>query len=177
MKDFIYVSIPRTGSNTLREVLPNQVANENHKALRLIERDGFSFCFKRHPFDILVSWFFYHKIYQKQEVYNVSFKEWIQQGCPTHWSEEFLKRCGVSHPVMQSDYICNEQGDLIVDFIGDFNQLQRHFDAVCTKIDLPKIELPVKNNVKHESYNYYFNTETKAMVEKQFERDFEILKF
>jgi hypothetical protein len=48
----------------------------------------------------------------------------------------------------QSDFVCNETGDIVVDFLGKFENLQTDFNQVCQHIRLPPTELPHINKSK-----------------------------
>jgi hypothetical protein len=50
----------------------------------------------------------------------------------------------------QSDFVCNESGDIIVDFLGKFENLRTDFDQVCQYLRLPPTELPHVNKSKKQ---------------------------
>jgi len=174
--DFIYISIPRTGSTSIRSILP-QIDDENHKSINLIFRKGFSFGFVRNPFELLVSWHQYHKQHQKQEVYNKAFLNWVFEGCPHHWTPDFLKSRGITHPLNQHEYLCDSEGKIIVDFVGRFETLQKDFSFVCQKIGFNSSNVPYKNNSQHNSWESYYTPKAIAFVQNKFKKDFQIFNF
>ena len=173
---YIYISIPRTGSVSIRKILP-QINDENHKSIKKIERQGFSFAFVRNPYELLVSWFFYHKQTQGQEVYNTDFVSWVLKGCPHHWTPDFLEGRGLTHPLNQYEYVCNDKGEIIVDFIGRFETLQKDFSFVCNKIGHNNTNIPFGNNSKHNEWELYYTPKALAVVKELFKTDFKLFNF
>jgi hypothetical protein len=52
----------------------------------------------------------------------------------------------------QSDFVYSKEGELLVDYIGRFEDLQNGFDFVCNQIGIPKTKLPHVN--ESESNNF-----------------------
>lgn len=177
MIEHIYISIPRTGTNSIHSVL-GQVENENHRSIRTIERKGFSFGFVRNPFDLLVSWFQYHRQFQKQYTqYHDDFLTWINKGCPCHWPVDLMEWKGITHPLNQWEYLCNLDGEIIVDFVGRYERLQQHFIHVSDVIGNENKALPHINAAKHQEWKSYYTPKALALVKTQFEKDFKIFNY
>jgi hypothetical protein len=51
------------------------------------------------------------------------------------------------------DFVCDEDGNTLVDFVGRYENLQDDFDFVCKKIDIYPVKLP-KWNVGGSSENH-----------------------
>jgi hypothetical protein len=105
----------------------------------------------------------------------------------------------------QSDYVYTDAGDLLVDFIGRFEDLQNGFDHVCKNIGLPEIQVPhVNESRKNDSifslkpkklaknilrsintksiptyttYQEYYDQESIDLVAKIYKRDIELFKY
>ena len=73
MENYIYVSIPKTGTNSIHEVMGNTKYNHITAITirNLIGEKEYnskeSFCFIRNPIDLVKSWYYYHK-YSKNVV-------------------------------------------------------------------------------------------------------------
>jgi len=46
--------------------------------------------------------------------------------------------------------VCNERGDIIVDFVGKFENLRTDFNQICQHLGLPPTELPHINKSKKQ---------------------------
>ena len=201
----IFVHIPKTGGSSMECVLgmlpPNelygfedyngtkfdnsvgiQMASKGAKlkclqhlgAHQIMERYSldiwgsyFKFAFVRNPFDLVVSNYNYvlqkrkdlHKRYSLTE--NMSF-------------EDFLK--SDIYKIKQKNYVCNKNGEIILDFIGRYENIVDDFRYVCKKIDLG-FQLPKINESKRKDYREYYSKETKEIVEKTYKDDIELFKY
>ena len=101
MDKYIYISIPKTGTNSIHEILRN--TKYNHIPAKTIKNiigektynSGVSFCFFRNPVDLVKSWYYYHKfspnVIRKdvKDFYPETFDEWIfKMNCKTHWENK-----------------------------------------------------------------------------------------
>ena len=177
--EFIFISIPRTGTNSINKIL-GQAPNENHKSIKMINRKGYSFGFTRNPYDLVLSWYLYHRAYQPHhEIYQkLFFFNWVIEGCPHHWEDGFLKDRGLTHPLNQFEYLCNSNGNLAVDFIGRYETLQLHFNEVCEKIGIEASPLPRINGTGRKSrYIEHYNATTYEKIKAQFKTDFKLFNY
>ena len=75
------------------------------------------------------------------------------------------------------DFVVDDNGKIIVDFIGRLESIEKDFAYVCSKIGLAKIKLPRHNISKHEKYTRYYNNQSKMLVAKLFQSDLETFKY
>lgn len=73
------------------------------------------------------------------------------------------------HP--QSEFICDEAGKLMIDYAGQYEDLQGAFNHVCKETGLPASLLEVVNTSKHKPYQEYYNEELVEMVKKYYQQD------
>ena len=176
---FIFIHINKTGGTSIEEILKKLSRNLNvkhhfiQKYRKLADaKHGFENYFKftivRNPWDRLLSNYFYKKLNYNNLIQDLSFKKWITNSCDGNYSFEYsLSR----HT--QLDWIVDENGEVVVDFIGKFENLQEDFDTICDKIGIPRQKLPHKNKSKHKHYTEYYDDETRAIVAEKYAKDIE----
>lgn len=127
-----------------------------------IYRSYFSFAIVRNPWDWQVSLYNYmlknSAHHQHALVKDLgSFEEYIRWRC----AEEVR---------YQRDFIYSDKGDLLVDFVGRFEQLNDDFQKICSRIGIVAT-LPKMNVSSSGSYRDYYNPDTVALVNTTFEPD------
>jgi hypothetical protein len=198
---FIYFSIPKTGSVSIRHKLtpfsdiesePTGPYSHHGDASTLKEHfkekgwdwnTYFKFAFVRNPWDILVSYYFYQK--KKVADWSASnpaaeedantFKIWKHtiQTYPTF--DKYVKHGGWLKLAgrLQYDWISNEYGKKIVDYVGRLENIQKDFDKVCDKIGIPRQKLGVSNKSEHKHYTELYDDETREIVAEKYAKDIE----
>jgi hypothetical protein len=123
----------------------------------------FKFAFVRNPWDWQVS--LYH--YMLTDPFNPHYEEvrrWGSFDAYIRW------RCAVA-PAPQSAFVCDETGQLLVDYVGRFERIHEDFRVIAERIGLGSIELPHLKKVEHPPYQELYSPETRALVARAFERD------
>ena len=132
----------------------------------------FKFTFVRNPWDLQVS--SYHHI--RREVPHVmesieGFPQFIRWKLDPERPYQYHVDTSIE---LQSDYLVDLRGKVIVDFLGRYERLQEDFDEVCGRIGIPRRELPEKRKAKDRgAYREYYDDETAEMVARHFRRDIE----
>jgi hypothetical protein len=161
------------------------ISQENYEAY-------FKFAFVRNPWSRLISFYKYLGYAGR-----LTFSEFIQG--------EFLeKEWGENQWFVgpQYDYIFDEQGNQLVDYVGKLEALQKGFDDVCGQLQLPQTKLPYVNTTVHEKgtlrtiknfikkispvhryiesydhYSKYYDSETRGIVSEMYARDIEFFGY
>jgi len=100
------------------------------------------------------------------------------------------------HVIPQYNFLYNETGKLLVDFVGRFENLQDDFDLICSKIGITDSQLPhvnssnqasIKDKIiklvsgkrKSKSYHYtdYYDEETEEIVRDMYMKDIKTFKY
>jgi hypothetical protein len=95
----------------------------------------FKFSFVRNPWDRLVSEYRY-----RGYPVRVDFKTFVFEHLPERQFSDLY-----THIVPQYDFLHDEGGKLLVDFVGRYESLQADFDVVCSRLGLPATPLPHVN--------------------------------
>jgi len=182
----IFIHVPKTGGCSIEHVLdPNvkldtysmisrvlgntELVDKHAKVEKYANSNQFKFAFVRNPWDWLVSYYKWMKL--NRDLTTQDFKAWVKAN-PNPL------------PHSQHSYI-SVGGNVIVDFVGRFENLQEDFDKVCDKIGIPRKKLPHKNSSKYiknaegkweverKHYTEYYDDETKDIVSERYAKDIE----
>lgn len=78
----------------------------------------------------------------------------------------------------QSDFLTDSEGNIIVNYIGKTEELQRLMDEICNKIGIEPVDLGHKNKSdKKTNYMSYYDNELRKEVYKYFKKDFELFDY
>jgi hypothetical protein len=144
----IFKPFPYDGHISAR-ALANEIGHDTFN-------DYFSFSMVRNPWDWQLSMYHFMLSRPKHPTHQTikdlgSFEKYIQ------WRSEVGMHS-------QKALLSNKKGELMIDYVGRFEELQKHFDIICEKIGI-KAELPHKKFLKKKKpYQFYYNSETRDMV-------------
>lgn len=203
----IFIEVPKTGSTSIRSILgipPNPHANIwqtryelqnywthhggalNHVLAGLylllpakkrneigtrIFQSYFKFGFVRNPWDRVVS------MYERREGLqigrNMTFEEFVD------WVQFASSTC--IHPVPhrnQFDWFVDPHGNVLVDFIGRFENLEQDWARIAEKLGIDK-PLPHENRNPRRSRHYteYYTARTRDLVAERFRVDIEFFGY
>jgi hypothetical protein len=184
---YIFFAIPKTGTHSVREALHHYSADDDWEQQALFAEsvipiaeiaeikhghisvsqlnsvfdqqqwsDYFRFGFVRNPFDRFVSTCAF---LNRQ---NSRF-----QANPLLWMKMALDRPAFRQRILvapQSDLLTGANGELGVDFVGRYETLQASLDAVFEHLDLPMVELKVRNRSEHAHYREYYDDHLRRLV-------------
>lgn len=142
----------------------------NHiKASQMVDAIGrqtfdsyFSFAFVRNPWDWQVSLYNFmlkknthhqHDLVRKFE----NFDQYIRWRC-----QEEVR--------LQKDFIYSNEGELLVDFVGRYENLEADFQKICSRIGI-EASLPRLNVSNTRPYQQFYTSETEELVRRTFEAD------
>jgi hypothetical protein len=191
-RKLLFVHVQKTGGTSiahmLRQALPDaQEILGTHDHARWAKRELgseygglFKFAFVRNPWARLVSW--YEMIVQNSgpESAVAPNRLWSYVVSSSSSFEEFILRCTEtiddvdgrkSFLYNQLDYITDDAGNVIVDFVGRFEHLVGDVGKVFAKLGLPFEAMPHTNPSKHLHYSEYYTPGTREVVAKRFARD------
>lgn len=135
----------------------------------------FKFAFVRNPWDWQVS--MYHFILKETEHIHhqrvksmMGFKDYVR------WMINEKKPFARGATRFQKDMLCNANGEIMVDFVGRFENLADDFSYICQVLNL-QASIPYLNKSKHASYQSYYDEETRDLIAERFSDDIELFGY
>lgn len=184
----ILIHIQKTGGSSIEQALRgvdatignNLYAGQRHIGAKdfrnmidpAIWNSYYKFAFVRNPWDRLVSWhrmcmeFGGNKFQTYVRINHPEFSDFIRDGnC-----DGLARTCQ-----NQLDYITDDKGNVLVDFIGRFENLEEDF----RKMNLAGtgVKLPHANKSSHKDYRSYYSEETREIVAQRFAKDCEFFGY
>jgi Sulfotransferase family len=106
---------------------------------------SYKFSFVRNPWDRVTS--LYKYLAQRE---GLQFKEFVMKSLRSDlWKERYW------FVGPQWEFVCDEGGNLMVDFVGRFERLQADFNQVCQALNLPPLEVPHVNKSKKKRWRQH----------------------
>lgn len=129
----------------------------------------FKFAIVRNPYDRFVSFCAYMQredlSFEKQALSRM--KEMIQNKA---MHQRILFR-------PQYEFITDSAMELMVNFVGRYEQLQTAYQHICTQLHIPSAKLPKVNRSVHKPYTDYYDEELRQRVFEFYRKDFELLGY
>ncbi|NEO98873.1 MAG: sulfotransferase family protein [Symploca sp. SIO2E9] len=180
----ISVHIPKTAGNSIARGLAyngfakTPLLKKHAKAQEYREVVGnrvweecFTFALVRNPWDLMVS----------------SYNWWLQKASKyeqLHQEIEAIRQLGSFPAFINSiygsmmlneyygsivDWICDCRQKVIVEFVGKFESLDDDWSYICKRLSLKDTTLPHTNQTSRLTYQDYYDTKSKKIVEQRFE--------
>lgn len=77
----------------------------------------------------------------------------------------------------QTEYICDNDGNLMVDYVGEYEQLEESYRKICDRTGVPYSNLESVNVTTRDSCKPQLDDELKALVRQRYLTDFELLDY
>ena len=137
----------------------------------------FKFAFVRNPWDLQVSSFHHIRRERPQFLGDhddfAYFLRWkLDPGRPYQFHVD-------TSIELQTDYLIDLHGNIVVDFIGRYERLGADFDEACRRIGLTQVQLPHRRQAKDRAHDYrsYYDADTAELVASHFARDIALLGY
>jgi chondroitin 4-sulfotransferase 11 len=185
---FIFIAVPKTGSSSVERILQpladkagSNRFNKHVLAMKLQDelvteqwRAAYKFAFVRNPYTWMYSWYRFRQRdslnqpdspYRDRYTGDISFDEFIHS---FYKNEMMLK---------QSDFIATHRGELLVDFVGRFENLQQDFALVCSKLDITAEHLPRVKVSKIDDAAEAMSASSRQIINDYFSQDFDMFGY
>lgn len=158
-------------------------------------KEYFKFTFVRNPWDQIVSLYHFYtsgsEMYKRDYYKGVSFTEYVRltHGQITRWERKIQQQReeGVLPKYPTRVYPCEIQwiwytdfmGNLLVDYIGQFETIEKDFKLICDHIGID-VKLPhvnIANSRKNKEYRDHFTDETRYLVEEYAWREIQMFGY
>ena len=155
------------------------------KVLSEVWDQYFTFGFVRNPWDWMISWYTY---FLKRQLRGAPICDWLQKDLSSYEDfNAFVRgRNEGNHgrwlPSCLSRNLVDETGEVVLDYVGKMENIQKDFDNICDIIGMKKRMLPNKdhwsrNVTDHEQYRKYYNEESKKIIAKRFEKTIDLFGY
>ncbi len=171
MKDYLFVRIPKTASTSVCHALGKMC--EHKTALELRDEvpdfnERYKFTIVRHPYDRFLSMFYFFSALYGQGYDNPNdFLENVAwETIQKHHDYQFLRP--------QTDFICDNNHNVLVDYVGRFEALNESWGIIKKELGLTA-ELGHKRPAFRKKEK--LNEKSKQKVYELYRRDFEVLGY
>ncbi|EAK9944556.1 alpha-2,3-sialyltransferase [Campylobacter lari] len=187
----IFIHVPKVAGSSIERVIyqtdrwlvGHVKASDYVKLDRNKFENYFSFGFVRNPYDRMVSAYHYlrsgggnlvDETWAKENIYKYnSFEEFVLN---LQNNDEQIKILSWMHFVPQYKYLCDNDKNILVNFIGKFEKLDEDFKKILNILKR-KDSLVHVNKSKHRDYKDYYNYETYKIIREIYKNDFEIFDY
>ncbi len=136
----------------------------------------FKFAFVRNPWDLQVSSFHHIRRERPHLMEGITdFPAFIRWKLDPERPYQYHIDTSIQ---LQSDYLIDLKGNLLVDFIGKYENLQEDFEEVCRRIGvLPRVLPHKRKATDRDDYRKYYDDTTAEMVANHFHTDIKMFGY
>ncbi len=177
IQDYVFIHINKTGGSSIEKAL--SIRHEHKTAIekrdefseRLWSR-RFSFSIVRNPWDKVVSHYYFRVMTNQTGLGNkaVDFKTWVrlayEEKDPAYYDNHKMF-------MPQLDWLTNCDGDMLVTYVGKFEELQEAFKIICGEINMNHCRLPHVKKSSRGDFREYYNAQSAQIISSYFKKDIE----
>jgi len=181
---YIFVHIPKVAGRSMAAALGirdpgHHSISEYRDASRRLYDQYYKFGFVRNPWDRAVSMYFY-------------FRRMLDDGIDGWWRDvadcgsfsdfvlEYLVSANIEESYFlrpQADFLFDYDNQLLVDFVGRFENLNQDIQAVLEKLGLPAVALRKINPSEHDHYTSYYTQREVDVISQLYKRDVDLFSY
>ncbi|WP_290651770.1 sulfotransferase family 2 domain-containing protein [Aquisalimonas sp.] len=136
----------------------------------------FKFTIVRNPWDLQVS-SFHHIQREKPAVLDgvKTFEDFLKLKFDPEREYSFMLDISAE---LQHEYLIDLRGNVIVDFIGRYENLQADFNTICERIGVAAPQLPrLRQAANRRDYRSYYTDDLAELVQSHYRRDLELFGY
>ena len=200
-KKLVFIHVQKTGGASFSMLLKNNIPDlksvlRQHATVREAKEilgdnwdDYYKIAFVRNPWDRLVSWYSMITQYGKKLTWNEKLvnlvkrerhnKIWQYVLIHSDSFEDFICNCADAtnragwKPFLynQTDYLVDEYGNILVDYIGRYENYAEDVKNIFQQIKIEITDIPHLNKSSRLDYKSYYNDVTRDIVALRFRKD------
>jgi len=193
---FVFIAVPKTGSQSIRAALRPVLGPHDWEQCGLFEQRRFPVAglaalqtghitaSELRPYLLPEMWRDYRRFaFMRDPI--ARFRSLVRFWHPPDGPAATLDGCKriLTHPAYrsrrlvrpQADYLCDADGTLLVDLIGDFAAMETDFRAIVDALDLPPLPLALRNASAADARIPEFDDELNAMIADFYRADVNLL--
>ncbi|HHC74145.1 MAG TPA: sulfotransferase [Thiothrix sp.] len=156
-------------------VLLHATAQQTQKALPDAFNHYYKFAFVRNPWDWQIS-MYHFLLKQTQNTHYDLIKSFPSFRHYLEWVVSEKKPFPKGATKLQKTMLVDNKGNLMVDYIGRFENLQQDFQSVAQHLGI-QANLPKRNTSNHRNYPDYYDSYTKKLVGIHFAEDIDLFEY
>ena len=180
LRPYVFIHINKTGGSSIEKALgiglDHSTALEKYRQLgdRAWQRK-FTFSVVRNPWDKVVSHYHYRVRTNQTGLGHtpMPFDEWLQR-CYVDKDPRYYDQPRMFMP--QRQWLIDDNGELLVEFIGRFENLQEDFGRICQRLSVAA-ELGHAKPSGRGSYRDYYADTSRHLVGEVFAEDVELFGY
>ncbi|WP_367389475.1 sulfotransferase family 2 domain-containing protein [Lewinella sp. LCG006] len=192
--DVFFIHITKTAGTSIRHCLdfPRPRKSEglfkkhyNHQEIQqlvdpVLWHNSFKFSFVRNPWDRLFSYYHYRKrnFFSKRPTLDPSNPNLFPNFAD--WLETYVVKRDISQTNLRPQYnwIYDNNGNLVVDFLGRFENLHPDFEKLKKILEVPHLQLEHENKTERPcDFRMAYNNRTKDIITTLYKKDIELFNY
>ncbi len=184
----IFVHIPKNAGLSISYTLFGNTGGSHRKIKNYKKifspatfKKYYKFTFVRNPWDRLVSTFFFLKnggLTEKDRIWaeeNIALYTDFDSFVKSWLSEENINKS--LHFQHQHEFLENEKGEILLDFIGRFETIESDFKIIANTLKIDRTLKKSNASRRKEDYRSYYNEETKNRVAEVYAKDIQLFNY
>jgi hypothetical protein len=133
-------------------------------------RNYFKFTIVRNPWSRAVSWY---KNVMRDEIHRESLNLSTKVSFNSFLNE--VAGRGMLRP--QTYWLKNFKGDIALDFIGRFENLENDFQKVCEELNIPDVSLPHRISGSNKDYRDFYDEESTKLIKQIYQEEIKMFNY